>query len=219
MGLYEENVSDSLIPISDEQAKLGQEVLKTLRGLGAFLGKALGSTPEDLVGYLGGDWLRVRRGENIARMLQKARERLQERGVAEPRAASLSVALPILRGVADEDRDELVDLWARLLANAMDPKRSNVRYEFIETVKKMNPIDAMVIKSFHERRANRIGDTEGAVSVRILEEALHHRSDEILISFEYLANLGFFQPVVAGSRAVSPFGREFMRACYPENEG
>jgi hypothetical protein len=61
-------VSGSLIPISDEQAKLGQEILKTLRGLGSFLEKALGSTPEDLVAYLGGDWLRVRRAENIIRL-------------------------------------------------------------------------------------------------------------------------------------------------------
>ena len=51
----------SLIPITDEQAKLGQEVIKAFRGLGAFLDKALGSTPEDLIGYFGGDRLRVRR--------------------------------------------------------------------------------------------------------------------------------------------------------------
>ena len=58
-------MSGDLIPISGEQAKLGQEILKTLRGLGSFIGQALGSTPEDLVGYLGGDWLRVRRAENL----------------------------------------------------------------------------------------------------------------------------------------------------------
>jgi hypothetical protein len=46
-------VSDnSLIPISDEQAKLGQEALKVLRGLGSFLEKVLGSVPEDLSGVI-----------------------------------------------------------------------------------------------------------------------------------------------------------------------
>jgi hypothetical protein len=39
-------VSENLIPISDEQAKLGQEILKTLRGAGSFLEKTLGSTPK-----------------------------------------------------------------------------------------------------------------------------------------------------------------------------
>jgi hypothetical protein len=60
---------DGLIPITDEQAKLGQEIVKAFRGLGSFLDKALGSTPEDLIGYFGGDRLRVRRAENMARML------------------------------------------------------------------------------------------------------------------------------------------------------
>jgi hypothetical protein len=41
-----ENMADdgALIPITDEQAKLGQEVVKALSGLGSFLGDALGST-------------------------------------------------------------------------------------------------------------------------------------------------------------------------------
>jgi hypothetical protein len=114
---------NSLIPISDEQAKLGQEVLKTLRGLGSFVEKALESVPGDLVGYLGVDWLRVRRAENIAKMMFCAKERHETRGVKDTKPASLTLALPILRGAADESREELRDLWARLLAAAMDPSR------------------------------------------------------------------------------------------------
>jgi hypothetical protein len=62
-------MTNGLIPISDEQAKLGQEIVTALRELGGFFGRALGSTPEDLVGYLGGDWLRARRGVNIVRVV------------------------------------------------------------------------------------------------------------------------------------------------------
>ena len=108
-------MSGDLIPISDEQAKLGQEILKTLRGFGSFIRQALGSMPEDLVGYLGGDWLTVRRAVNIINMFKKAGQELAARHVEEPIPASLSIALPLLRGAADEDREELVDLWARLL--------------------------------------------------------------------------------------------------------
>jgi hypothetical protein len=50
-----------LIPISDEQAKLGQEIINAFSGLGSFFKEALGSVPEDLIGYLGEDWLRFRR--------------------------------------------------------------------------------------------------------------------------------------------------------------
>jgi hypothetical protein len=46
--------SNSLIPISDEQAKAIQEFLKTLQGMGSFLKETLGTVPGNLVGYLGG---------------------------------------------------------------------------------------------------------------------------------------------------------------------
>ncbi len=57
---------DPLVPLSDEQAKLLQEALKALRDVGDLLRDILGTVPEDLVGYLGGDWLKVRRAENVA---------------------------------------------------------------------------------------------------------------------------------------------------------
>jgi hypothetical protein len=214
-------VSGSLIPISDEQAKLGREILQTLRGLGSFIEKALGSVPEDLIAYLGGDWLRFRRADNIARLLQGARSRLSERNVPEPKPASLSIALPILRAGADEDREDLVDLWTRLLANAMDPNLANVRYSFIEAVKAMDPIDAVILRFLHNSDLERIyrgqrGSTGSQETNTILiADALCNRSDEIEVSFEHLESLRFFSPINMGWD-VNALNREFMRACYPE---
>ena len=74
----------SLIPITDEQAKALQEALKTFRGLGDFVQKALGSVPEDLVGLLGGGWLKVRRTENMVRMMHRAKERLDRSRLHHP---------------------------------------------------------------------------------------------------------------------------------------
>jgi hypothetical protein len=136
----------SLIP-SDEQAKLGQEALRTLRAIGGFLRQAVGTYPEDLVGYyLGGDWLKVRRAENLVRIVQEMQERLKARNVS-PERPSISVALPLLIAAADEDRQELQDLWARLLAAAADPKRTkSFRGAFIDVAKKMDPLDAVVLQ-------------------------------------------------------------------------
>jgi hypothetical protein len=149
-------MSGSLIPISDEQAKLGQELVKTLRDLGSFFGRALGNTPENLVGYLFGDRLQIRRAENFIRLLGEAQKRLGEWAVPEPKAAALSVLLPILRGGAEEDREELVDLWARLLANAMDPKLNTVRHQFISAVQAMDPPDARTMNYLYRARVQRI---------------------------------------------------------------
>jgi hypothetical protein len=56
----------SIIPISDEQAKAFKAALEVLSGIGGYLKDTLGTVPEDLVGILGGDWLRVRRREHRA---------------------------------------------------------------------------------------------------------------------------------------------------------
>jgi hypothetical protein len=54
-------------PHSDQRrtSQAIQEPLKTLRGLGGFLRETFGTIPEDLVGLLGGDRLKVLRAENL----------------------------------------------------------------------------------------------------------------------------------------------------------
>src|SRR5664279_4274529 len=84
---------NSLIPISDEQAKLGQEALKTLQSVGSFMKDALRTVPQDVVG-------------------------LEDNHVTEPDAPP-SLAIPIMIAAADESREELQDLWAELLAAAI----------------------------------------------------------------------------------------------------
>jgi hypothetical protein len=220
-------VSGSLIPISDEQAKLGREVLKTLRGLGSFFEKALGSTPEDLVAYLGGDWLRVRRAENLVKLFQGARRRLADRHVEEPIPASLSVALPILQGAADEDREELVDLWARLLANAMDPKLNSVRQSFIDAVKKMDPKDAVVLQDIYKggfevvRRGVQAQETNQTTGIDNIARRIRCRGDDVEVSIRHLEMLSFFDinPDIKHNWFVNATSREFKRACYPEIDG
>jgi len=215
-------MSGSIIPISDEQAKLGQEILKTLRGLGSFIEKALGSTPEDLIAYFGGDRLRVRRAENLVRLLEETRRRLADWNVDKPTPASLSVAIPILRNAADEDREELVDLWARLFANAMDPKLRSVRYSFIEAVKAMDPPDVLVMVELYKRnlaivRRNSINNPQ-ETTIHDLAAAIHRRPDDVEASLRHLSSMGFFDHLTLGHNdwSVNVSNRELMRACYPE---
>jgi hypothetical protein len=224
-------VSGSLIPISDEQAKLGQEILKTLRGLGSFIEKALGSTPEDLIAYFGGDRLRVRRAENLVKLFEKARQRLADWNVTAPIPASLSVALPILQGAADEDREELVDLWARLLANAMNPNLNSVRQSFIDAVKKMDPLDAVVVRHLHEANIMLVhlsgeGSSTQDKGSDEIAHAIKRRSDEVEVSMRHLKDLSLLDELLSTvgegdeqleeiSWWINAAGREFLRACYP----
>jgi Abortive infection alpha len=153
------------MPITDEQAKLGQEALKALGAVGRFLREVIGTYPEDLVGYyLGGDWLKVRRAENLSRMIEELQHLLKARNV-KPDSPSISIALPLLIAAADESRDELRSIWARLLAAAADPARAkSFRIQFIEVVKQMDPLDAAVLDATHSRQRVTAGPTNESPS-------------------------------------------------------
>jgi hypothetical protein len=139
-------MSNDLIPISDEQAKLGVKALEVLQDVGGFLRQAVGTLPEDMVGVLGGDWFRYRRALNFVEFTKRVQENLRKAGVTNPQPVSLSLAEPIFKAAAQESRPELQGLWARLMANAMDPKRATiVRQEFIGTLRQLNPLDALVL--------------------------------------------------------------------------
>jgi hypothetical protein len=114
---------------------------------GGWVADVLGDAPKDVVGLLFSDKVKVLRAERAAKLLAGAKKRLADRGIeAEP--PSLKLAIPILAAAADENRDELRDLWERLLAAAMDPNRQGAfRQNFITIVKEMDPFDALVLFS------------------------------------------------------------------------
>lgn len=185
------------------------------RDLGGFAAKVLGTLPEDAVGLLGGDWVSHVRQRNAHRLQLRTDEILATRN-AEIEPVSLSVARPLLEAAQDESRDELVELWARLLANAMDKKRPQIRKSFIEALKRFDPLDALVMEK---------SVSAGGAWVRTdhWERELNVTEDELAISLKHLTDIGCLEEpkgVMVGNKMVegllvSPFGRELMRACSP----
>lgn len=200
------NEPGAIIPIPKEQAELLTEIVKAFSGVGSFFKNALGSVPSDLVGYFGGDWLRLRRIESIAKMMERTHEVLQARGVEYTEPVSLTLALPILRGAADESREELRDLWARLLAAALDPARTgSVRQGFAEAISKMDAIDALVLTSLKEEVVKREGRAGKAQQLGI-------SFDEIETSIWHLGRLELTSPYTDWETHTTAFGRELLRA-------
>ena len=200
-----------IIPISDEQAKAIQEALKVLQGLGGYLKETFGTVPQDLVGLLAGDWLKVKRAENLVRTVEKMRERLKARGVEPTEPPSLSLLLPILVAAAEESRNDLQDIWARLLAAAADPSRVKLfRIGFIDAVKKMDPLDAGVLQS-----AVGIGGAINEQTRNGLAGRVQASRDEVDVSLANLAKLDMVTAInrpIGNDMLVTPFGREFLRA-------
>lgn len=116
-----------------------------------------GSVPEDIVGVIGGDWLHHVRTRIAAGLAQKTTRILEERGILEQTVpVSPSVALPMLEAAQDEAREELQEIWARLLANAMDPQRcALVRRPVIGVVRQLEPEDAVALELISFKEVNR----------------------------------------------------------------
>jgi len=144
------------MPVTDEQAKAVQEVAKAsgpivglIRDAGRTLvNSTVGAIPGDLIGAGGGDWLHEVRVRNRARLEAKTAsmlDRLDKSRLTEP---SPSVVRPLLEAAVDESREQIQDLWARLLANSMVDCGSRVRREFFITLKVLEPLDAAVLDLF-----------------------------------------------------------------------
>ena len=198
---------NSMIPISDEQAKLGQEIVGAGRDLGRYATDILGDIPKDLVGILVGDKVKVRRAERLAELWQKAQKRLREQGVTEPESPGLNLALPILVAAADENREELQDLWARLLTASMNPNRSKlVRLGFAGALQKLDPLDARTLVWMRQHGGSAEGGNRNTMAIEL--ECIR---DEVDVSLKNLVKVDFVFELNTGMTALTAFGREFLR--------
>jgi len=192
-----------------ETAKTTGKAVDLVRDFGAFFGKVLGNVSADLVGYAGGDYLGEVRVRNRFRMAQRTDEILAARQVKETAAVSPLLAIPLLSAAGDESNPELQDLWARLLANAMDPARAgDLRIEYIETIKRFHPRDALILL--------RIADAHGSIkpdTTRFFVGHLHLTAGAVEVSIETLVKLSCLKHHPAGNFLLTPFGRELLAAC------
>jgi hypothetical protein len=156
-----------------EFAKVAADILAETPGL------------RDAMGLLGLDKLKITRLARMAELIHDANRRLEQKGIRERITPSLSLQLPLLAAAADENSEELCDVWARLLAAAQDPARANiVRRSFVEIVKQMDPLDALVFQRVD-------GHTSFHPNARDAWASMLQRSpDDIEVSIENLARLG-----------------------------
>jgi hypothetical protein len=97
------------------------------------------------------------------------------------------VAIPLIAAAINEDRDVLKQMWAQLLAAAMDPTRTNlVRPSLIELLKRLDPLDASILRDMIERpQYPNQGDLAGDLSQRLRVDRT-----EAFFSVEHLHELG-----------------------------
>lgn len=203
-----------------EISKFGTRALDSTDKLGNFLSRVFGTLPADVVGVVGGDWLHHIRIRNAAKLAQRTEEILRNRGILDQtEPMSPSVALPLIHAAQDETRQQLREMWARMLANGMDPnRRRSVRQSVIATVKSFDPLDAVILQKAFDMSPNegKSADFPG------LEKELGVTTDEFKLSISNLSRLGCISGTsgrfVGGINitigvSLTSLGREVLRAC------
>jgi Abortive infection alpha len=130
------------------------------RGMCAFLQYAIGQmnsrcdAHSNLVGAAqdSNAWLHEQHNRIKDRFRRCTEQITRGRNLEEAIELSPNVAKALIAGAQEETREELMELWARLLANAMDPNLNSVRPLFVDAVKRTDPLDAIVLRYIHENK-------------------------------------------------------------------
>ena len=178
--------------------------------LARYVGRVLGTAPHDTVGLVIGDphhFVRTAIAQTYDHLLNKIFER---RKVVITEPVSPSLAIPLLRGAYDESRPELQQLWSELIAAAMDPNRSGrVRLSFIDTLKRFDPLDALVLKARYDKP-----DNLSPNAVEFFTHILNRTRDEIVLSVD---NLEILKCVYGGHNrsnfSITIYGRALIGVC------
>ncbi len=150
--------------ISDEEAKVAGKALDVVSGTGRFLDRVFGGIIVDSVGIVA-DKIKFVRLTKYLELVNRAEALLHGRPHLRP--VPPKFALELIEEATLESSHELSELWARLLANAMDANGViEPRMAFISILKEMSPQDARLLQLLAtycdpERESRRLLDVPG----------------------------------------------------------
>jgi hypothetical protein len=224
-----------------EESKAIQEVARTTgkgidaaREVGGFIAPFIKGSLEQGLGIFE-DKLKYMRWERQIRLMERAQNFLNERGMKGPtRAIPMNFAIPLLQAASMEEDNYLQDRWAALLVNAADASSEvQIRRSYISILEDLSPLDALILdKVYHaSTRAGKIDVFTGHLPDEALADDPKDNfkpSPEIQISLLNLHRLGcltsgggFFGPPsgVDVSRVhITALGKAFVEACNTTRE-
>jgi len=194
----------------EEAAKTGGKALDILDKASPAIGT--------VYNWMIGDRVTAARERNLDSFQRKTRRIIEERNIADKQPLPESLALPLLEAAQGETREEIQDLYAALLANAMDPDFTNdVRPAFVETVKALEPFDAKILVLVPEL-AELSGQYQGKARYsEVVSRLPGKRPTTIQLSIDHLVRLGCIANA-GGLINLTAYGTELLNACDPHAE-
>ena len=210
MGEEIETVTESAKAVQ-EVAKTGRALIEPATDLAKYVARVLGTVPEDIVGFLVGDPLHELRQHTLTGILRAAFEKLRAREVETAKPIRPGPGKEAFEAASMETDETLQDMWAELLANAMDPnKDTSLQRIFIEALKQMEPIDALVLRTMAEKAPNE------ALGSQDLMERIGYRETLAAVSTDRLTDLGVLREMGSMGKPhydIAALGMELYLAC------
>ena len=126
------------------------KTIDAIRDAGPWLDRIFGDLVEDSVGVVA-DQIKYLRLKNFMKLRDKTNRLLSQRDIVDTRCIPLKFALPLIEAATLEDDEMLQELWARLLANAMDPDfKPQISSSFITVVKDFGPMEVRILRTLYE---------------------------------------------------------------------
>lgn len=130
----------------EESAKTIGKGVDLANKVGSFIAPLIKGSLEQGVGIFE-DKLKYMRWERQVRLMERAYEFMKESGLDEvTRPLPLKFAVPLLQGASLEDDDYLQDLWAKLLANAVNDKCIELKRVYIDILERLSPLEGEILE-------------------------------------------------------------------------
>ena len=195
------------------------EINLVLRPVVELIDNLLGPTAKE-IGEIGGDFARLWRLRNLARLAPKVRRCMEELGVDDRRYLSPAVGLPMLEAASYHDDSYLQDRWAYLIANTVATAGDETEFDlaptFVEIMRQLSRPDCELLEFVAENGVEGINE-DGSYRAKNIDVAeLPERFDKRIthMSVEKLVTLGVVQRVtrmpITGGRTLSGFAEDIV---------
>jgi abortive infection alpha-like protein len=197
------------------KAPYDKAIEETAKAAGKAIDLAQSMSPAlaELYGLLIGDHVSEYRKRNLDKIGRKTKKILHDRDVQETQPIPEQIAIPLLEAAQGETRSELQDIFAALLANAVDPNFSgDVRVDFLATIRQWHPIEARIMAHAYDHRQSRASGQPKVFDYRELSSSMTERRTKIQLSIDLLKKLDCIT-INGADVGLSNYGIELMIAC------
>ena len=192
-------MSENLLDVGKQAKDIAEAAnvsVDAVAKLGTFVDNTFGGAIKNGLGLIG-DKLAYFRLERAIELQDKVEKRLKQKGINAKKYVPVSFGLPIFEKATVEEDDNMQQLWANLLTNAMDPNyKGQITRNFTSILSDIEPIDAKILNVIVDEYVKLPPDTKAKTLFVLdkLQANLDLPRDDVENSVRNLMRLGLFKP-------------------------